>query len=190
MYQGLLYNVIVMHDTDKSVIREALDAMGYNPTSRVATGLIPLDNVEECKRIVEALRMPFWSDDDVVNKAESVLRDYWGMPKPEKDSAMATKKTKVAQDGRAKETRAKKSGIVKVGVIAEIVACASKDRGASKVEVVEHLSKKFPDRDPKAMGTTVSIQLGSGLKRKGYEIDKTKDEKRGLVYRVTSAPAA
>jgi hypothetical protein len=63
------------------------------------------------------------------------------------------------------------------GVIATIVEVISKGRGGTINEIVEALSKKFPERNPDSMRKTALIQANRNATSK----DKT-DEKRGLVY--------
>jgi hypothetical protein len=78
----------------------------------------------------------------------------------------------------------KKTGPRGVGVIAEIVKCMSRAKGANVSETVEHLVKKFPDRNEEGMTTTAKIQLNKKC------TSKEKDEKRGMVYSYDEDEAA
>jgi hypothetical protein len=81
---------------------------------------------------------------------------------------MTAKKTKTA---------AKTNGAAKPGVIATIIATISRDRGASKSEILKILSEKFPDRELDSMARTIGIQAPKNC------TSKEDDEKRsGVVY--------
>lgn len=64
----------------------------------------------------------------------------------------------------------------KVGVISTILEClakAGKDKPVTKDEIVKVLVKKFPEREEKAMRSTVNSQVPSGLKtEKNLELQK------------------
>jgi len=94
---------------------------------------------------------------------------------------------KMATKSKAKKSVAKKSTngaarrpvaiLKKVGVIATIVKTISRDRGASKNEILDILTKCFPDRVPEQMRATIGIQANRYAKKKG------EDEKRsGVIY--------
>lgn len=61
------------------------------------------------------------------------------------------------------------------GVIATIVETISRAKGASVDEVLEVLTKVFPDRDPDGMTRTIRIQANKNA------TSKDRDEKRGGV---------
>jgi hypothetical protein len=61
-------------------------------------------------------------------------------------------------------------------VIATIIDCISKDRGATADEIVAVLVKAFPDREADGMRKTVLIQANKNC------TSKEMDEKRGLIY--------
>jgi hypothetical protein len=79
-----------------------------------------------------------------------------------------------------KKQRAKKEG----GVIDVIRQQIASDEGASVAEIQKALVKKFPDRDPEGMTTTIRIQMTRLPKQHDFTMKKTKDEKRGLVYKA------
>jgi hypothetical protein len=81
-------------------------------------------------------------------------------PQPQEHS-MTTKKAKPA---------------AKPGIIATIIATISRDRGASKNEILKILTDKFPDRAPESMTRTVGIQAPRQC------TSKQDEEKRGRVY--------
>jgi hypothetical protein len=88
--------------------------------------------------------------------------------------AKATKRTAVAKkatngNGAAKAAKGP-------GVIATIVDCISKEKGATSEECLAVLVKAFPDRDPDGMIKTIRIQAAKNAS------SKERDEKRGLVY--------
>ena len=78
-----------------------------------------------------------------------------------------------ACQGQVQQRRHRRQG---ARVIQTIVETIGRDRGASMDELVEILSKKFPDGDPTGMRRTCGIQVGKHLKK------KERDDKRGLVY--------
>lgn len=74
----------------------------------------------------------------------------------------------------------------KVGVIDTIIETCL--QGATKSQVYEALTKRFPDRPLKGMKATVHTYLGGRLtKDKGYRIS-TKGEGRERVYVVAPPP--
>ena len=79
-----------------------------------------------------------------------------------------------------KEKTAKKisgnGGEHKPGVIHTIVEAISRKNGASLSELVEILTKKFPERRPESMTSTAKIQANRNA------TGKEKSETRGLVY--------
>ena len=62
------------------------------------------------------------------------------------------------------------------GVIATVIETISRDKGATKDEILAILIKKFPDRDADGMAKTVLIQCAKNA------TSKDRVEKRGLVY--------
>jgi hypothetical protein len=107
-------------------------------------------------------------------------------------------KVKKVKKARAK-AKAKKSGSKKgesrqvyprpakgEGVIGTILQCLQKPNGASVQEIFAVLKKKFKSKGD-SMLTTIRIQVCSLPKRYGFTMKKTRDEKRGLVYK---APAS
>jgi hypothetical protein len=64
----------------------------------------------------------------------------------------------------------------KPGVIATIIATISRDRGASKSEILKILTEKFSDREPDSMARTIGIQAPKQC------TSKQDEEKRGRVY--------
>jgi hypothetical protein len=62
------------------------------------------------------------------------------------------------------------------GVIATIIACISKEKGATADEMLAVLVTKFPDRKADGMRKTVMIQANANC------TSKETDEKRGLIY--------
>jgi len=79
---------------------------------------------------------------------------------------------------KAKKTAAKTNGsTAKPGVITTIIATISRDRGASKSEILKILTEKFPDREPDSMARTIGIQAPKNC------TSREDDEKRGgVVY--------
>jgi hypothetical protein len=98
-----------------------------------------------------------------------------------KSKAKTAKAAKTA--GKAKASRAK-GGVKKVGVIDSILESICAENGASMKEICDKLEKKFPDRERKSMETTARIQVTRLPKRLNFTLKKTKDEKRGLVYKA------
>jgi hypothetical protein len=109
--------------------------------------------------------------------------------------AVAKKAAKKAPAKKAKPTATKEKTPrgprqVKQGVIYEICSKLSEEDGASVEEVVNHLAKKFKDRDPNTMRTTVKIQVTRLHGRLGVTMKKRKDEKRGTVYKLPKTSPA
>lgn len=92
---------------------------------------------------------------------------------------------KVAKKKAAKKaTSEKKPRAAKTdGVIGTILETVQREGGASANEILESLKERFPDRGD-GMMTTIRIQLSRLPKRLGFELKKTKDETRGLVYKA------
>ena len=61
-------------------------------------------------------------------------------------------------------------------MIATIIDCISKERGATADEMLAVLVKAFPDRKADGMRKTVLIQANKNC------TSKSTDEKRGLIY--------
>jgi hypothetical protein len=81
----------------------------------------------------------------------------------------------------AAKKKAKKTAVAVVaksrpGVIATIIDCISKEKGATADEIAAVLVKAFPDRDADGMRNTVLIQANKNCTSKEIE------EKRGRVY--------
>jgi hypothetical protein len=91
---------------------------------------------------------------------------------------MTAKKSKAKKIVKKSNGAAKRPVAIlkKEGVVATIVACISKEKGASKDEIRAVLIKTFPDRDPEQMNNTLSTQLSRHSKK------KVDDDKRGRVY--------
>lgn len=97
--------------------------------------------------------------------------------KPGKKGAKASGGTAVkekkahANKGKAPE---------RVGIISEIEARlrkGTKEKPVSRAQILEHLKKKFPDRDEKGMKSTISIQVPRGLiQRKNLDVKGDKDK--------------
>ena len=70
----------------------------------------------------------------------------------------------------------KEKAFAKVGVIQTIIdslKSASSKKPVSKEDIVKILVDKFPDREERAMKSTVSSQIPSGLRtEKGFEVEK------------------
>ena len=75
----------------------------------------------------------------------------------------AAKTKKIPAKEKTKKVGSKGNGKSKPGVVATIVEMI-KAKPMTKETILDKLSKKFPDRDPKGMSHTVTIQLGSRLK--------------------------
>lgn len=71
----------------------------------------------------------------------------------------------------------------KVGVIGAVLALMQQDGGATAQEILTSLKKQFPDRGD-GMLTTIRIQVSRLPERCGFELKKTKEEGRGLVYKA------
>lgn len=91
---------------------------------------------------------------------------------------MADKKEKKAKTPKEKKPRAPKNG-----VISAILAAMQQDGGASAQEILTELKKLFPERGD-GMLTTIRIQVSRLPERCGFELKKTKEEGRGLVYKA------
>jgi hypothetical protein len=89
------------------------------------------------------------------------------MKKRTRKTAPAAKQTAAATKAAAEK---------RPGVIASIVEAISTAKGATAEEIHAGLVKKFPERDPKGMRSTVRIQANRNAAR------KEKIEGRGLVY--------
>jgi hypothetical protein len=87
----------------------------------------------------------------------------------EADMAKKEKATKKKINGNGNTGR-------KPGVIHAIVEAISRKNGASLSELVEILTKKFPERRPESMTSTAKIQANRNA------TSKEKSETRGLVY--------
>jgi len=73
------------------------------------------------------------------------------------------------------------------GIISAIIDIASQGKYMSADDVVEQLIPLFPGRSAEAMRKTVTAQLGSQLKSKGYVIEKMK-EGRKTLYKIARKP--
>ena len=96
---------------------------------------------------------------------------------------MAVKeKVKVPAKAKAKAKAVARRG---VGVIDTIVRQMARVKGASVRELHEAVVKKFPERSPESMRATCRINATAWPKKRGIEIVKTRDEKRGgLIYKI------
>ena len=91
-----------------------------------------------------------------------------------------SKKTKKRTPKKAAATKAKAEP--KVGIIATIIESLSK-KAMTKDELLEVLTKKFPERTPEAMRTTVNCQVPTRLaSEKGLNITKDKEGR----YQITA----
>lgn len=131
----------------------------------------------------------------VMDAADGIVRTWDAatdspLPPPEKTTeaepaAPAPKNSRSSVNGKtppAAKSKGKSGGGGKKGkgpgviaTIAELLAGAGK-KGLTIDEMVDHLAKKFPDREAKSMRSTVSVQMG----RQGAS--RRKDEKRGVVF--------
>jgi hypothetical protein len=89
---------------------------------------------------------------------------------------MGKSTTKGKSKPAAKKGKPKNTPFQKVGVIQTIVDTlkkASSKNPVTKDDVLEILKTKFPERDERAMKSTVSSQIPSGLRvEKGLEVEK------------------
>jgi len=82
----------------------------------------------------------------------------------------------MAKKAKTAKTTAAPKAAKRPGVIATLVDCISKEKGATADEIVAVLVKAFPDREEAGMRKTVLIQANRSCTSK--EID----EKRGRIY--------
>lgn len=111
--------------------------------------------------------------------------------KAEEKAAAAKKRNEERAAAKAKKDKERQEKAKPhKGVVHQIATMLSRKEGASKVEIIDHLTKTFPDRDPEKMGTTLSIQITRLAQTHGVEIKRQKDDSeggRGLIYK---APAS
>lgn len=101
-------------------------------------------------------------------------------PLSERDRA-AIAKLEVLENTRLVEVDGQLTEVVvmkRPGIIAVLMELMRRKEGASRVEMVAELVKRFPDRDPKGMASTVSVQSNK------LSTDKHDDPKRGRVYHM------
>jgi len=81
---------------------------------------------------------------------------------------------------KGKETKEKKSGKKRLGVIASIrevlFKATSKNKAVSKQDILEVLIKRFPDREEKSLLSTIGVQIGRTSRETDCEIIKTPDK--------------
>ena len=112
------------------------------------------------------------------------IPDAAAVAKAEKaEAAKVAKAAKVAAAAAAKLAAAAKRAD---GVIGTICSMISSETGATRKEVIEALTEKFPTRDPLGMAVTVGIQF-SRLTKKVGPINNAKVTGRGRVYKVATA---
>lgn len=106
-------------------------------------------DLAEKKRYLEAL------DRQKLARAEGSPAEPSKTPSPARSAASGTSPQAVGRKP------------LKRGVIAEIIAClrgASAKRPTTVDEILAHLVKEFPDRQPQAMRSTITSQIPSGLR--------------------------
>lgn len=110
-------------------------------------------------------------------------------PKPRALQEARKRQPKPRSKDMAEETEQKPAG--RPGVINKIKQLLlNTDKGMTVDEVVEELKKTFPDRSEKSMRTTVRVQLGTRLKKEGYNvIAEPTGEGRGKLYRLEEPQA-
>ncbi len=114
------------------------------------------------------------------------------------EKIMATKSKNTKTNKQPAKGKAKAKGKVKgtagkkVGVIHEIRFMIEREKGASKVEIVEHLMNKFLDRGEKQLASTINTQLTVSRlpEQTGGKLVKKDDPKRGKVYYLKGARKA
>jgi len=114
-------------------------------------------------------------------------------PSSSGENIMATKKKATKKTNKTTKATAKKKATgKKVGVISEIRFMLERDKGASKIEIIEHLLNKFLDRGEDQMASTVNTQLSVSRlpAQTGGKLVKTDDPKRGKVYHLKGAKKA
>jgi hypothetical protein len=134
------------------------------------------------------------SDEQVVDQLEEQEEDVAEQmasraTKPKKKGAKkaikgALNSKEAKKKGEASKARAAKGGVKKVGIIDTILEAMASENGASTKEILDKLQKKFPERDRDGMETTVRIQVTRLPKKFNFILKRTKDEKRGLVYKA------
>jgi hypothetical protein len=92
------------------------------------------------------------------------------------DGEPAQETNNMAKKAKATKKTAAPKAAKGPGVIATIIDCISKEKGATADEIVAVLVKTFPDREEAGMRKTTIIQANRNCS------SKDKDEKRGLVY--------
>ncbi len=87
-------------------------------------------------------------------------------------------KEKAKKEKKEKKTTAKKEkkGLGVIATIASSIADAGQ-KGVSKKDLLEILVEAFPERDPKAMKNTISVQVPGRISRERFELEETKNGK-------------
>lgn len=117
-----------------------------------------------------------------INKTKAPVNDDFRSRHPltEKDKETIAKLAE-AENTRLVEVDGQLTEVVvmkRPGIIAVLMEMMRRKEGASRIEMVAELVKRFPERDPKGMASTVSIQSNK------LSTDRHDDPKRGRVYRM------
>lgn len=122
------------------------------------------------------------------DKKKKGKKDKKKKGKKEKAEEAAPEKGSVKDKGEKPE--ASKKAPKGPGIIATIVECvegASKKKGISKDEILKVLTKRFPEKEPDSMKSTINVQVPNRITRERFKVEKTKD---GGYYKGSDEPVA
>ena len=79
---------------------------------------------------------------------------------------------KITPETKAETTKAKETTPTKPGVIATIVELIAKSgkKGVTKDQILEVLTKSFPERSPEAMKKTINVQVPSRITKERFPV--------------------
>lgn len=125
--------------------------------------------------------------DEVTQGEESPVQLNEASEQPPKAKKKKKSKPKAVKKKAVKKERGLKSYPRGEGVVATILSELQEPEGRTVTELHKALKNKFRShKNPDSMLTTIRTQLSKNhlQKRFGFELKKTKEEGRGLVYKA------
>lgn len=110
----------------------------------------------------------------VEGKKKSKLGSSKRKKSPEEKAIAKTKKEKTVKKVASKKEAAPKNEVGhRVGSSLDLIyQCFKEKKGMSKVDILEKLQEKFPERDPEKMKRTLSLQISRMPKEKDFKLIK------------------
>lgn len=129
------------------------------------------------KNLYDAIQTSLEEEQDITIAAEKAAKPT-KPAKEEKPAKGAKKKDEKPAKGKATKEKKEKAP-KKPGVIATMIEClraANSKKPTTKDAILKILVKKFPDREERAMKSTLNSQIPSGLKAEKNLIVKSNDK--------------